>query len=435
MLTINRLVTVALLLIPFLSSAQVHSHLPHDQSVMIQPVNHQHIQKGDQTIAIEHVTIIDGRGGTPLLHSTVIVEGNQIAAIGRSDELTVPQNAERFDGTGMVLLPGLMDAHFHLNNKLVLLFLQKGITSLRDPGAWIETYGQVRASRETIPRLFLTGPHFDMGTPAYPKNSVIVRDPLEADYNVRLFADQGASAIKVYFRCSLEIIEQICKTSDQLGIPVTGHLEITDIYNAVDVGIDGLEHITSLGTTLAPKREAEAYRQEILLDNNARKMGRYEMWQKIDVQDEKALALADFLAAKGTYVCPTLGAFEYQMDPEKPDTVKYEGFQQMLAYNKVLYDRGVQLALGSHSWTPYDKLGGAYHNEMELWQKCGIPPMEIITASTLRNAKFFRVEDELGSIEVGKTADLFLVQGNPLEDIAALRNVKKVMLNGKWVDN
>ncbi|NND07252.1 MAG: amidohydrolase family protein [Saprospiraceae bacterium] len=426
--------TIASSLLPLTGLAQTYSHLPHDQSVIIQPVNHQHIEAGDGTTAIENVTIIDGRGGSPLENGTVLVEGSRIRAVGHRDEVNIPNNTTRIDGTGQVLLPGLIDAHFHLNNKLVLLFLQKGITTLRDPGAWIETYGQVRASGETIPRLYLTGPHFDMGTPAYPKNSVIIRDPLEADYNVRLFADQGASAIKVYFRCSLEIIEQICQTSDQLGIPVTGHLEITDIYNAVNVGIDGLEHITSLGTTLIPKREAEAYRQRILADNGARKMGRYEMWRNIDVEDKPAGALADFLAAKRTFVCPTLGAFEYQMDPDKPDTVKYEGFQQMLAYNKVLFDHGVHLVLGSHSWSPYDKLGGAYHNEMELWQECGIPPMDIIHASTLQNAKFLRVEDQLGSIEPGKIADLFLIEGDPLQDISAMRNVKKVMLNGKWLN-
>ncbi len=427
------LVLLLVLAIPSFIFAQVKSHLGHDHQVEIKPINHAHITAGQGIKAIEHVTIIDGRGGAPITDGVVIVDGAVISVVGRIDQIDMSPEAMRYDGTGLYLLPGLLDAHFHLNNKLVLLYIKKGITSLRDPGAWIETYGPVRASREVIPRLFLTGPHFDMGTPAYPENSVVLRDPLEADYNVRLFADQGATAIKVYFRCSLAIIQRICATADQLGIPVTGHLEITDIYNAVDVGIDGIEHITSLGTSLTPKREAEAYRQAILQDNSIRRMGRYEMWRKIDVNDDSSLALADFLAAKGTYVCPTLGAFEYQMDPKDPDTAKFEGFQQMLAYNKLLYDRGVRLVVGSHSWTPYDVLGGAYHNEMELWAQCGIPPMDIIHAATLQNAKFFRVEDELGSIETGKTADLILVAGNPLEDISALRNVQRVMLNGVWL--
>ncbi len=402
---------------------------------IINPVNLTHIDSGEGMKAITHVRIIDGRGGKPVEDGLVIIKNEIIDWVGSMDQLEVPAEAEIIDGSGMTLLPGLIDAHFHLNsNRLVLAFLRRGITSLRDPGAWIETYANVRASGEDIPRLYLTGPHFDMYDPAYPANSVIVRDREEADHNVRLFAKQGASAIKVYFRCSLGIIEQICETSHEIGIPVTAHLEITDIYAGVTAGLDGLEHITSLGSSIVPKREAETYKQTILQDNNHRRMGRYEMWASIDTGQAEATALADFLAKEGTYVCPTLGAFEYQMNPDEPDTTKLLGFTQMLAYNKTLYDHGVKLVVGSHSHSPYDKFGGAYHNEMELWAECGIPVNEIIHAATLRNAKFFGIEDILGSVEEGKLADLLLVEGNPIEDISNIRRVSKVMLNGKWID-
>ena len=104
-----------------------------------------------------------------------------------------------------------------------------------------------------------------------------------------------------------------------------------------------------------------------------------------------------------------------------------------MAYTRLLYDHGARLVLGSHSWTPYEPLGQAYHHEMELWAAAGIPAGEIIHASTLRNARFFGIEDQLGSVEAGKVADLVLVEGNPLEDISRMRQVKGVILNGAWL--
>lgn len=364
----------------------------------------------------------------------VLIEDNLIKAVGENDAVPIPKDYVVFDAQGKTLLPGLIDAHFHLNNKIVNSFLRQGITSVRDPGAWIESYNNIRASGQKLPRLFLTGPHFDMGTPAYPKNSVVVGDILEAEQNVRFFASTGASAIKVYFRCTPKIIEQVCETAHELGIPVTAHLEITDIYHAIDLGLDGIEHITSLGSNLIPKQEAERYKQQILEDNNARRDGRYDMWRRIDQESEGAKKLADFLAQQGTYVCPTLGAFEYRFSEDNRDTMRVDGFAGMMTYTKYLYEQGVNLVVGSHTYSPYDKVDGAYHNEMELWADAGIPNAEIIIAATSRNAEFFQIDDRLGRIAVGKIADLFLVNGNPLEDITVLREVGRVMQNGVWLE-
>ena len=400
----------------------------------ITPVNLTAISQGTSKIAITNVRIIDGTGGPVIENGTVLVDQMLIVDVGDQNDVEIPQGYEMFDGRGMSVLPGLLDAHFHLNNKIVNSFLRQGITSLRDPGAWIESYNNVRASGQHLPRLFLTGPHFDMGTPAYPKNSVIVRDPLEADQNVRLFANTGASAIKIYFRCTPAIIKQVCETADELGIPVTAHLEITDIYQAIDLGLDGIEHITSLGSNLIPKPQAETYRQQILADNSARRDGRYLMWSEIDQQSDQANKLAELLADRGTYVCPTLGAFEYRFGKEKNDTVRVSGFAGMMNYTQMLHEKGVNLVVGSHTYSPYDKVDGAYHNEMELWAEAGIPAADIIVAATSRNAQFFRVDEKLGSITSGKIADLLIVDGNPLDSIEILRKVYRVMQNGVWIE-
>ena len=89
--------------------------------------------------------------------------------------------------------------------------------------------------------------------------------------------------------------------------------------------------------------------------------------------------------------------------------------------------------VGSHSSVPKAERGWAYHREMELLVECGLTPLEAITAATWNNARFFGVEDRLGSIAPGRFADLLLVAGDPLADLQALRRIRRVMLNGQWV--
>lgn len=421
-------------LLVFLSSCQPPAH-DIIRANPIKEVNHAVVREGSGKKAVVHVSVIDVVGGDILPDACILIDSNKITAIGSFDQFDIPDDTEIIDASGLYALPGLIDAHFHLGEILLKRFLTHGITTLRDPGAWIESYNNVRASRQDLPRLFLTGPHFDMENPAYPTNCVINRDAAEARLNVKTFADQGASAIKVYFRTSLGLIKEICDEAHSLGLPVTAHLEITDIYEAVNAGLDGLEHITSLGTSLIPKREAEDYKRAILEDNNARRMGRYEMWSQIDFDNQRASKLTNFLVDEQTFICPTLGAFEYQPSEEEIDTTKLEGFKNMQSYTGHLHHAGARLVLGSHSWTPYDSIGWAYHNEMELWASAGIDNLSILKASTIENARFLRIEDRLGSLEAGKQADIILLKENPLDDISSMRLVDRVMLNGVWLDD
>lgn len=405
-------------------------------SSAIQAVNADKIESGTGTVAIIHAQVITGDGQTVIPDGCVVINGDRIAAVGPYGETAIPEEAETIDATGATLVPGLVDAHFHLNrmDSLPTLFLYNGVTSLRDPGAWIEDFAPEIASGRALPRLFLTGPHIDMFPPAYPTNSFVVRDKLEASAAVRKFADQGASAIKIYFKSSLDIIQATCETADEIGIPVTAHLEITDIYQAVDLGLDGIEHITSLGYNLVSPIEAENYKQAILHDTNARREGRYRMWEHIDPSGEEAGQLGRFLAEKEIFVCPTLDAFEYRPTMEGHDTMRLEGFENMLRYTKVLYDLGVPIVVGSHGWVRYAPKDGSFQHEMTLLAEAGMEPLAIIQAGTLLNAEFLGIADRLGSIEPGKLADLVLVDGDPLAGIEAMKRVKRVMLAGKWVE-
>lgn len=402
----------------------------------IQAVNEPDLEKGTQTIAIVGATLIDGNGGEAVANSVVIVKGNTIESIGTEGNVDVPEGVEIIEANGLTLMPGLIDAHYHGDNpKMSGSFLSHGITSVRDPGAWIEAYEDVVNAKHMVPRLFLTGPHFDMFPPAYPRNSVMVRDSTEARNHVLTFYEQGASAIKVYFRVTPDLIKVICETADELGIPTTAHLEIAYARDAIEAGIDGIEHITSFGIDLVPRQRAEAYRQSVLADNSARRNGRYEMWSEIDLNHPRTTSMIDLIVQKQTVLSPTLAIFEYQLDEEHTDTTKQKGFETMMAFVGKANKAGAPVVVGSHTWVPYADYGWAYQREMELLAASGLTNAEVIQAATMENARFLRIEDRLGSIEAGKQADLVLVSGNPLEDIKAMYNIQKVMLNGVWVPN
>ncbi len=96
-------------------------------------------------------------------------------------------------------------------------------------------------------------------------------------------ANDGATAIKVYFGLPLGTIKEVCSVAHKYGLPVTAHLEITNAWDAINAGLDGIEHVTSFGPILIPPMEAEQYKLRVLADNDARKRGRYEVWNRIDV--------------------------------------------------------------------------------------------------------------------------------------------------------
>lgn len=404
-----------------------------EKAPKIHELNRGEIPSGDKVIAIVGALLIDGNGGEPTPNSCIIIVNDKIEMVGRAEDISIPEGAEVVDGQGMSLLPGLIDAHYHneYNTEMAPLFLKNGITSVRDPGAWIEFYDPVRATGQRIPRLFLTGPHIDMYPPAYPDDSFLVNDAEEGRLAVEKFFEQGATAIKVYLGLSIGIIRAVCETAHENGIPVTAHLETANAIDAINAGLDGIEHITSFGRALLPLQESEKYKQLILGDVNARRRGRYEVWNALDLESERADFLIQFLADKKTFVSPTLAIFEKR--PDKGDAVEVNGFENMVKLAGKINESGGRIVVGSHTWVPYAENGFAYFRELELLGKAGMSNAEIIIAATMENARFFRIEERLGSIEAGKTADIILVKGNPLKQISDMRNVNRVMLNGVWV--
>ena len=388
--------------------------------------------------AIVGATLIDGRGGEPIANSVVVVWGNRIVAAGPRESVKVPDNAEVFNATGLTLLPGLIDAHFHMAANPAMFQIPKlsiahGVTTLRDPGRHMEAYVPIRELDSPVPRCFLTGPHFDEEPPAWPENAIVVKSPADARAAVKRFVDRGASAIKIYFRLPIDSVRATCETAHELNVPVTAHLELLDADQAIEAGLDGIEHITSFGTCLAEPEAAERFRNAVRGDNAAREDGRYQLWAALKLDDSpRVKPLLDLLVRRGVFVSPTLTTFEQRSGDSKTELFHVRGFLNMMKFTGLCHASGATVVVGSHTWGRHTEVGWAFQREMELLVESGLSPAATIQAATWNNARFLGCADRLGSIETGKLADLLLIAGDPIADIRAMYKVKRVMLNGLW---
>ncbi|NHE58923.1 amidohydrolase family protein [Cyclobacterium plantarum] len=409
------------------------TNLAFAQNPSLLEVNPPEGPSNNQVRAIVNVRLIDGLGGPPQENAVVLVKGNRILKAGTEDQVAVPVGAEITDGTGMSLLPGLIDSHLHNvnNNKALHAILTNGVTTVRDPGHPFRFYQSLHFAQTKLPRVYLTGAHLDGYPGVYLDQAALVRSTDHIQTLIKDYVMQGGSGIKIYFRLPLKYYETVMRTADFYHIPVVAHLELVDAEDAILAGLQGIEHITSFGTSLAEPEDAREFREGVQADNNYRRDGRYLLWSKIDLSADRVKEVLALAVKNNVVLSPTLTTFERQAGDEE---YQAKAFKNMLDFVGMAHQAGVTIVTGSHNSGKYAQRGLAYQREMELFVEAGMSPLEVISSSTLHNAHYFRTQDRLGSIEPGKLADLILVEGNPAVDIKAMYAIKKVMLNGEWVD-
>jgi imidazolonepropionase-like amidohydrolase len=399
-----------------------------------------------RAVVLDNVRIVDGTGARPVERGRVVIEGDRIAAVGPADAVTAPADADRVDLSGRTVTPGLIDLHFHIENdpKLALRQLSHGVTAFRDPGQWEEKFHGLRQmiADDNLPgpRIHTAGPHIDGERPAYPDDAVVARDAAEARWLAERSIAQGASAIKIYFRLPLAsalAVIDVCKTR---GVPSTAHLEILDARPLFEAGLNGIEHITSLGTSLLPRVEAERYRQAVLADNDARRDGRYRLFASADLDGAEARALYEVIGRRRPWIDATLAVFE-QREGRMPKGTKPEvgrtrvaGFAKMLQLTGRVAREGGRVVMGGHSDVPFAGRGEAPWRELELLVESGLTPLDAITAATGTAAAFLSRADQFGTLRPGLLADLAVFRDDPSANITAIRSVERVMVGGRWID-
>jgi imidazolonepropionase-like amidohydrolase len=397
-------------------------------------------------VVLDNVRIVDGAGGAAVERGRVVIAGERIVQSGDASVVPLPSGAERIDLSGRTIVPGLIDLHFHIESdpRLALRQLSHGVTSFRDPGQWNGKFDELRrmiaADGLPGPNVFTTGPHIDGERPAYPNDAVVARDAEEARRLAERNVADGASALKIYFRLPFAGAKAVIDVCRARSIPCTAHLEILDARELFEAGLDGVEHITSLGVSLLPRLEAEKYRQAVLKDNDARRDGRYRTFADMDLDGPEAKALYAVLASRKPWLDPTLAVFERRAGTPPSGTtpemvpVLAAGFARMQALTLRAFRAGARVVVGGHTEVPFAGRGEAPWREIELLVESGFTPLEAITAATGTAAAFLGKADDLGTLRQGLQADIVVLRDNPIRDISAIRSVERVMVKGRWVD-
>jgi imidazolonepropionase-like amidohydrolase len=394
----------------------------------------------------ENVDVVDVENGALLEDHHVLVTDGKIAAMS-ADPIDAG-DAKRIDGTGKSLMPGMWDMHGHFGLSDGVLNIAGGITSVRDIGSVHEQIMELTAkhdSGEVIgPNTYRSG-FIDKASPYATGDTVESLE--EALERVDFYAENGYMQIKLYSSIDPEWVDDIAARTHEHGMRLSGHIPaFMSAEQAVRAGYDEIQHINMVFLNfLAGDRE------------DTRKQLRFTLYgDEAGALDLDSQEVADYIALfveKGTTIDPTAAIFDTQLvhhagDPDptfaavaehlpatiarglyKPEMDMGDKVEEwaasavaQAAMIKKLHDNGVQIVPGSDHMPAF-----TIHRELELYSEAGISNADVLRIASLDSARVVGVDDRTGSIAVGKDSDLVLVEGNPLEDISAIRRATLVM--------
>ena len=396
---------------------------------------------------------------------TVLVSGGVIARVGNRDQVSVPETFTVVEGAGKYLMPGLADMHVHLeyfdDPRVLDLFLANGVTTVRnmDGRPYILEWRDRIARREWPgPRIHTAGPILD-GDPPLRGDNLAIESAGEARRAVRDQKAAGYDFLKVYTNISAEAYAVVLETARGNGLPVAGHVPRgVDVEDALISGIRSIEHITELGDLVeaedSPFRNGWHWSKLYLgvpVDTTsfARAAGLVadsRVWiVPTIVQADRAIApsatidawLAEpefaYIAARRRRIWQSLVARSLErMDGEDWALVE-AGRSNRLGLVNSLHDAGAALLLGTDTPNPFVVPGFSVHDELANLEAAGIDRGRILALATREAAVFLETDSEVGTVEVGKVADLILLDDSPLESLDVLRRPAGVMVGGAWL--
>lgn len=412
-------------------------------------------------VAITHAKVVDGTGAAPKSNQTLILQDGLIRALGPDGGVTVPAGAKVIDAAGKTVIPGFVHMHEHLFYPMLAgkaygyeaetftrLYLAGGVTSMRTGGAMhfagdMYVRDAINAGRQPGPWIDVTGPYIN--APGSVPQLMTIGTPEQAARAVDFYADQGATSFKAYTNLTRAELGAAIGAAHKRGLKLTGHLCSVTLREAADLGIDNIEH----GFMAASDFKADK-KPDVCPGGGVSEA-------ELAADPAKANALLDYLVAKKVAYTSTLsvrdtarntpGLEVYAPDviaqfentrrspKSSPDAPMPSALKQLVVFAKAFYDKGGLLLVGT------DPTGGggvvpgfSNRNEIKLLVEGGFKFEEALKASTMNGATYLGRADRIGSVAVGKQADLVLIDGDPSARIKDIDKVEIVFKQGVGYD-
>jgi imidazolonepropionase-like amidohydrolase len=411
-------------------------------------------------VAFTHVRVYDADAKMFMPDRTVIVDKGIIVADGGASEIKVPAGAKIIDGKGKTLLPGLWDCHLHVaNDHIGLQELSMGVTSARDPGN-DNSLTKDRRTRAQKGELLMPNVYpsslIDGRGPFTAQVANVARSEAEALALVDKAKAEGFIGVKFYGTLNKAWLPAAAAQAQKAGLHVHGHIPAgMRPLEAINAGYDEITHINWIIMQAMPD-------DVIAVSNGIMRFegpGRHA--KNVDLNSKSITDIVSTMAAKGIYSDPTMVAFEGLYVPENGDLspsyapfigtmppATERGFRQggfavpkdltrahyreswakMVQLLGMMHKAGVPIVAGT------DGAGIELVRELEIYVQAGMTPAEALATATIVPARLVGQDKVTGSIKVGKTADLVLVEGDPSQRIGDLRQTRVVMLGGKLMD-
>jgi imidazolonepropionase-like amidohydrolase len=383
----------------------------------------------DPVVAFVDVHVIPMNQAGVLDHQTVIVRGDRIVTIGPTSQVHVVAGATIIDGRGKFLMPGLGEMHGHLPNSsagpeltenVLFLYVANGVTTVRGMGgslAHLELKGRIARGELLGPRLWVPGPPLTGNAAPTPEAG---RRMVEEQHSA------GFDELNIDAGLTRGTYDMIVATVKRLGMRFGGRVpEAVGVEHALQSGqasIDDLDdYVIAVG---GPDSVTEARLSRVAAATCAART--WTVPTPLDTDDSTVLAARPELR----YVPPAWRSSWAEQPPADKRLATLALRRRIL---KALQTAGCPIAVGTESPQIYSVPGFSIHREMRSMAMAGLSPQQILTEATLQVARYFGAEQEFGSVAPGRRADLLLLNGNPLNDLANVGRRAGVMVSGRWL--
>lgn len=404
------------------------------RATQAEALSHRLAEPVNGALVISNGDLFDSERGVVRPRTTVVIEKDRIVAVGPADSVAIPARATVIDATGKSIVPGLWDMHGHLmltsETSRSVSHLSHGVTTVRDLASDVDVAVSQRDRAQTRriagPRQLLSAIIEGPGKCPAPFEEALVRTDDEARRWVARFDSMGYRQVKLYNLVPTELVPTIVEEAHKRGMRVSGHIPRgLSVPAAVSLGFDEIQHAAFLFST---------FYQDSLYVPMARPYSAVAraVAPNIDVDGQAMTGLINFLAQHHTVIDGTFNLYiegrGSGMQPALPAVLPSNAEKAEANYLRLikrLRDAGITMVPGT------DNLPQAYNDELELYERAGIPAPQVLQMATIVSARVMRDDRDYGSIVAGKVADLIIVDGKPAEHVADLRQVQVVVRGGR----